>query len=158
MSDTNVRIVKLDPLRVASAQGFGASPEAQAWDKLKAWMEQQGMMADLKSHRFFGFNNPNPAPGSPNYGYEQWTTVSKDVVPGAVIRVMDFAGGLYAVMRAKFDGDMGEQFPEAWKRLVLWREKSRYKPATHQWLEEAIVSETGELSFREFDLYLPIAE
>ena len=54
-------------------------------------------------------------------------------------------------------GDPGIEFPEAWKRLVLWRERSRYKPAHHQWLEEAIVR-AGELKYDEFDLYLPDAE
>jgi hypothetical protein len=75
MSELNMRIVKLDAMRVASAQGFGENPEEQAWEKLLAWAEPQGLLADQDAVRFFGFNNPNPSPGSPNYGYDQWVTV-----------------------------------------------------------------------------------
>jgi hypothetical protein len=82
MSELNVRIVKLEPMRVASVQGFGAGPEHQAWAKLQAWAERKGYIADLKSHRFFGSNNPEPSSGSPNYGYEQWMTVTLEVEPG----------------------------------------------------------------------------
>jgi DNA gyrase inhibitor GyrI len=159
MSEMNVRIVRLEPMRVACGSGFGTGPESQAWDRLKAWMDQRGMLADLRGRRFFGFNNPNPSAGSPNYGYDQWVTVGPEVqvAPGDEVRILDFAGGLYAVARFRI-GDPGVEFPEAWQRLVMWREHSRYKPAHHQWLEEAIVSEAGELKYDEFDLYLPIAE
>ena len=34
MSELDVRIVKLEPMRVASAHGFGTNPEEQAWDKI----------------------------------------------------------------------------------------------------------------------------
>ena len=33
MSDLDVRIVKLEPVRVASFHGFGESPEDEAWNK-----------------------------------------------------------------------------------------------------------------------------
>ena len=62
MSDFEVRIVRLEPLRVASAYGFGASPEEQAWQKLLAWAESQGLMTGDPLPRFFGFNNPDPRP------------------------------------------------------------------------------------------------
>jgi DNA gyrase inhibitor GyrI len=163
MSEMNVRIVKLEPVRVACASGFGAGPETQAWDKLKAWMRRKGLMDDLKSRRFFGFNNPNPSLGSPNYGYDQWVTVGAETVEDAEdraagVRILDFPGGLYAVSRVQFSGDLGAEFPQAWRRLVLWRESSRYRPASHQWLEEAIVGADGQLALNEFALHLPIAE
>ncbi len=34
MSDNNVRIVKLEPQRVAVSYGFGSGPEGIAWEKL----------------------------------------------------------------------------------------------------------------------------
>ena len=39
----------------------------------------QAKGVDVEKARFFGFNNPNPSPGSPNYGYEQWLTVGPEV-------------------------------------------------------------------------------
>jgi AraC family transcriptional regulator len=152
MSELNVKIVKLEPMQVISMYGFGQGPEGQAWDKLRAWLEQKGMMADLKAHRFFGFNNPNPAPGSPNYGYEQWMTVGPEVVPEGDVRVKDFGGGLYAMTRCKLP-----VITETWKKLVIWREGSAYRPATHQWLEECLTPFVPDEDI-EFDIYLPIME
>ena len=34
MSDNDVQIVRLEPMRVASAYGFGESPELEAWEKI----------------------------------------------------------------------------------------------------------------------------
>jgi hypothetical protein len=82
MSELIVQIVRLEPTRVAAALGYGASPEMEAWGKLLAWAESQGLLAEIHKHRFFGFNNPNPSPGSPNYGYEQWMTVDSSIQPG----------------------------------------------------------------------------
>jgi hypothetical protein len=72
MSDLDVRIVTLEPMRVASAHAYSASPEGEAWDKLIAWAKPKGLLEDATAHRIFGFNNPNPSPGTPNYGYEFW--------------------------------------------------------------------------------------
>ena len=36
MSELEVRIVYLEPMRVATFHGFGASPELLAWEKLSA--------------------------------------------------------------------------------------------------------------------------
>jgi DNA gyrase inhibitor GyrI len=99
MSELDVRIVKLEPMRVASAFGFGEQPEYEAWEKILTWAKSVGI-TDFEGYRFFGFNNPSPSPGNPNYGYEQWMTVDADVQPGEGIDIKEFAGGLYAVTRS----------------------------------------------------------
>lgn len=150
MSKIQARIVRLEPMRVASAHGFGKEPEGEAWDILLAWAKPKGLLDDLKARRFFGFNNPDPSPGSPNYGYEQWITVGPDVEPEGEVKVRDFPGGLYAVTRCE-----GVPNPGLWQQLVAWCEDSQYKLAPHQWLEECLTPLTTEWVF---DLYLPIAE
>jgi DNA gyrase inhibitor GyrI len=150
MSDLNVKIVKLEPLRVASVQGFGQGPEKQAWEKMGAFLEQQGLMTDLKTHRFFGFNNPEPTPASPNYGYEQWVTIGPDVLPQGDVRIKSFAGGLYAVTHCQL-----LVITDTWKKLIIWREGSGYKPASHQWLEECLTPFASDEEM-ELDIYLPI--
>ena len=99
MEELQVRIVQLEPLRVASAHGFGESPEGMAWDKLIAWIRKTGLLDQPEKPRLFGFNNPSPSAGSPNYGYETWVTVGPEVQPEGEIMIKDFAGGLYAVTR-----------------------------------------------------------
>ena len=88
MSENEVRIEKLEPMQVASAYGFGEQPELEAWEKILAWAKEKGY-ADLSQHRFFGFNNPNPSPGSPNYGYEFWIVVGPDVEPEGEIKIVE---------------------------------------------------------------------
>ena len=98
MGELDVKIVKLEPMRVGSVYGFGDSQEKLAWEKLIGWAEAKGLLRSGE-YRIFGFNNPNPSPGSPNYGYEFWMVVGQDVEPEGEIAAKDFAGGLYAVTR-----------------------------------------------------------
>ncbi|MBM3134558.1 MAG: GyrI-like domain-containing protein [Chloroflexi bacterium] len=157
MSEFPVRIVKLEPLRVASVHGFGPSPEGEAWQKLVAWAKPKGYLDDPEHHRIFGFNNPDPAPGSPNYGYEFWMVVGPEVQPEAGVEIKDFPGGLYAVARCDVQGDPWRTIPAAWKKLVQWRENSQYQCASHQWLEEHLEEEGMPEGDFNLDLYLPIA-
>ena len=157
MSDEAVRIVDLPPMRVASVHAFGEEPETRAWERLEAWAEPRGYMEDREAHPIFGFNNPNPSPGSPNYGYEYWMRVGPDEVPEGDVRILDFDGGLYAVLRCPVEENPGEEIPVAWHKLVAWREQSAYRSGTHQWLEEHLaVEEPGE--HFTLDLYLPIVK
>jgi AraC family transcriptional regulator len=156
MSESKVRIVELPPLRVASAQAYGPSPEEGAWEKLTAWAKPKGLLDDREAHRIFGFNNPDPSPGSPNYGYEFWIVVSPEVEPEGEIKIVDFPGGRYAVTRCETRGDM-EKIGEGWRRLVVWREKSAHGPAYHQWLEEFMGYTDEAEKELVLDLYMPIA-
>jgi hypothetical protein len=72
MNNLNAQIVKLEPMRMASAYGFGENPEEQAWQKLAGWAKPRGFLDDKTAHPVFGFNNPNPKPENPKYGYEFW--------------------------------------------------------------------------------------
>jgi len=154
MSDLEVRIVELEPMRVAYALGFGTSPELEAWDKILAFGKSKGLLEDPESVRFFGFNNPDPSPGSPNYGYEQWLVVGDDVEAEGDVKIKDFPGGLYAVTRFKGLDNIGQ----VWKDLVRWQEDSKYKSGSHQWLEELHTSVDSPPEEYVFDLWLPIME
>ena len=41
MSALDVKIVRLPKLHVASAHGFGPSPEELAWEKLSIWAKEK---------------------------------------------------------------------------------------------------------------------
>ena len=154
MSDLNVRIVQMEPMRVASAHGFGTEPEPQAWEKILAFAEARGI--DTGEVRFFGFNNPNPSPGSPNYGYEQWMTVSPGVEGEGEITIKEIPARRYAVARCEGLSTIGK----VWQDLVLWFEDSPYKKPAHwcQCLEELLTRPGLPYEEYVFDLYLPIAD
>jgi DNA gyrase inhibitor GyrI len=155
MSQINVRIVKLEPIRVASAYGFGPSPEMLAHKSMVGFLTEQGLLDGYGTiYRHFGFNNPSPSLGSPNYGYEIWVNVPDDIQPAGDIRIQHFGGGLYAVTRFK----NLEKITPTWEALVHWRERSPYQPATHQWLENLINPLEPDPSKYIFELYLPVAQ
>jgi DNA gyrase inhibitor GyrI len=156
MSDLDVRIVKLEPLRAASFWGFGASPEKVAFEKLFAWARPRGLLDDRQTHRLFGFDNPSPSAGSPNYGYEVWIVVGPDAEPEGDMRIVSFDGGLYAVTRCVVPKGRFDAIGAAWKKLVVWREDSKYKCGAQQWLEEHLSLELPNTEFV-LDLYLPLA-
>jgi DNA gyrase inhibitor GyrI len=159
MNELNVRIVKLEPMRVASFHGFGTSPEHEAAKKLIAWAGPRGLLDARGNHRIFGFNNPCPSPGSPNYGYEFWITIEPHVKPEEAIEIKEIPEGLYAVARCEIHGNPGDIIPATWERLGAWHEESIYGRSSHECLEEHFspcpftVSDNFVL-----DLYLPITE
>jgi len=153
MNDLEVRIVQLEPLHVASAHGFGKEPETIAWNKLLAWAKEKSLLQGPRKPRFFGFNNPNPSPGSPHYGYEVWMTVGPEVAEEGEIKIKTFGGGLYAVMR---HGGVDDQIPVSWQKLHAWVERSPYSPARHQWLEEHFFDPLPDPVSTTLDLYMPI--
>jgi DNA gyrase inhibitor GyrI len=154
MSGLDVKIVKLEAMRVICFNGYGEGPETLALNKLFGWAKVHG-----KRGRVFGYNNPNPAPGSPNYGYDAWMVVDGGVLGEGEARIIDFPGGLYAVARCSVTKP-GEDIPDTWQALVRWREDSRYREASHQWLEEHIDLQQAAADGENFtlDLYLPIKE
>lgn len=160
MSEFDVKIVKLEPIRVVSFNAYGANPEIEAGKKLIAWAKSQGMFKVRGKHRIFGFNNPMPSPGSPNYGYEFWITIGPDEKANDET-IKEFSGGLYAIEHCEVKNDPYESIPAAWMKLGTWlRGNSRYHHDTsREGLEEHVApfpfENTGDFSL---DLYAPILE
>ena len=156
MNELEVRIVRLEPMHVASFHAFGESPEHAAWAKVIAWAEPQGLVGQRLDGGIFGFDNPSPSAGSPNYGYEFWIAVGPEVQSDGQVTVKDFPGGLYAVARCRGLHTLGD----TWHQLCTWRHDTKYKCARHQWLEAHIGPVLRETKDEELvlDLYMPIAK
>lgn len=150
----DVRIITLVPMRMLSSYGYGNEPENIAWNKLSKWLDIQGIKHEGGDFTTFGFNNPNPSLGSPNYGYEIWYPLSEDndAGPDEDHQIVDFPGGLYAVTTFKGLDNIGI----VWGKLSIWRETSKYRPGSHQWLEELLSPTSIPPEDWVFNLYLPI--
>jgi DNA gyrase inhibitor GyrI len=159
MKELKVRIVTLPPMRVICFNGFGPSPEGQAYDKVRDWMKSKGIWDDGKERRFFGYNNPDPTPGSPNYGYDVWVTVDETVEAEAGARIINFPGGLFAVTRVDA-GPNGEGIYDTWQALARWVEHSKYTPefCSRQCLEESPNPFHSPPTGFTLNLYEPIRE
>jgi DNA gyrase inhibitor GyrI len=137
MKTYSVQIVTLEAMRVASAWGFGEQPEDQAWRMMESWARPQGLLDDPVKARMFGFNNPSPSAGSPNYGYEFCLTVGLEVQTEGDIRTKTLSGGKYAVVPFEFPAEEpGAAIGKAWKTLDSWVADNGYRHGSHQWLEE----------------------
>lgn len=157
MTDIEVRIVNLPPMRMACVNGFGESPEGMAFEKMMTYAAAHQLLG--KPYRLFGYNNPSPSPGSPNYGYDVWITVDEKIQTDAEARIIDFPGGLYAVTRVEVR-EPWQDIPGTWQKMVKWIENSKYRHGRHQWLEEHIGPLDATVNALPFilDLYLPITE
>jgi DNA gyrase inhibitor GyrI len=149
-----VRIVDLPPMRVVSALGYGKEPELQAWGLIESFARTHEIDLWSGAHRFFGFNNPNPSPGSPDYGYEQWMTLEEGIEPEAPLEVKAIPGGKYAVTTC----EGLQNITETWREFVRWFEDSGYRwgPNCEECLEELKTPLGSPIEEWVFDLYLPI--
>ena len=155
MPELDVKIVRLDPMHVASVRAISEEPEHDAWLKLQEWAEPRGLLGDLDKHPVFGFNNPNPSEQRKEYGYEFWIRVDENVESDDVVRVLEFQGGRYAVTTCKLMNDPNGNIPEVWLKLYEWVKESEYEWQQTQELEKPhdLTSADEELLL---DLYLPI--
>jgi DNA gyrase inhibitor GyrI/DNA-binding transcriptional ArsR family regulator len=157
-TDLDVRIVRLDPMRVASYRALGkeiGSPEHKAMKAISGWAEEKGYFDNLEEHPVFGFNNPDPSPEREEYGYEFWVKVGSGVKPEGDIEVKEFSGGLYAVTTTRLIVE--DDIIPAWKKLAEWVKSSKYEFSKHQWLEKHLNPRAKPEDII-LDLYCPIKE
>lgn len=152
VSDPRIKVLKeLAPMRVAFYRKVSATPERDSIKHLLAWANRTGLLSKANPYRIFGFNNPNPTPGSPVYGYEMWITVGPEVQASGDIEIKEFSGGLYAVT-----GTTVAQIEEAWRHFVNWQRISNYTEGPHQCLEELLSPAGTSEESMQIDLYLPL--
>jgi DNA gyrase inhibitor GyrI/DNA-binding HxlR family transcriptional regulator len=163
MKEFKVRIVRLEPMRVASVRVISETPERDAWAKMRTWAQPKGLLDDLEKHPVFGFNNPNPSPDHKEYGYEFWIRVEPEIKHEGEIKIKEFKGGLYAVTTCNLKEEIESEFfqkkgyLESWKKIVDWVKSSKYNFGKHQALEKAHDPEASDEEFV-LDLYCPIEE
>ncbi len=156
-----VRIVKLEPMCIASVRTISMTPEHDAWEKMRSWAEPRGLLEDIDRHPVFGFNNPDPSPSQKEYGYEFWIRVEPDTKPSRDVEIKKFHGGLYAVTTCKLKEELESKFfkkegyLESWKNLIAWVKSSKYKFGKNQCLEKAHEPGASEEELI-LDLYCPI--
>ncbi|MFW9905093.1 MAG: effector binding domain-containing protein [Candidatus Thorarchaeota archaeon] len=156
--DLDVRIVTLEPMRVASVHVISKNPENDAWAKIQIWADRYVLLDDTKKHPVFGFNNPDPSPGKEEYGYEFWIKIPPEIQPEGEIKEKNFRGGLYASTTTRLFADPGSNIIPAWKKLAKWvKNSNKYDFGSHRWLER-IINPTSPPEDLVLDLLCPIKE
>jgi AraC family transcriptional regulator len=159
MNEFIIRIVKLEPMRVAYYRAISKTPEEDAIKTIRAWGEPKGFFSNPAKHYHFGYNNPHPNPADPKgeYGYECLISISSDVKPEGDIKIKEIPGGLYAVARCKG----AENITPTWFYLFNeWLKNSYFELDEDNvpGLEELITPLEPLYNKWIFDLYLPIRE
>jgi len=163
MKELKVSVVRLEPMRVASARAISNTPEKDAWEKMREWAEPKGLLENIEKHPVFGFNNPDPSSDREEYGYEFWIQVGPEIKPEGEIETKEFEGGLYAVTTCKLKEEIESEFfqkhgyLESWQKIVDWVKSSKYRYGKHQCLEKAHDPGATEEELI-LDLYCPIEE
>ena len=147
-----VRIEKLAPMRVGSVRVVSEHPEVEAWELLRAWAEPKGLLKDPSQHPVFGFNNPSPALGRHEYGYEFWIRVEPGVVSAGPVEMKEVGGGKFVVTTVR-----GFPNPQVWKELWDWVQVHGYRWRKSHELERNLNPLAPETEIA-FDLYLPIED
>jgi DNA gyrase inhibitor GyrI len=151
MKELSINMATLPAYRVACFSGFGPEPEMIAWGKLVEWSQKHDMLPLKPETRIFGFNNPDPSPGSPNYGYNFWITLPEKLLVDDA-EILNYPGGYYAITPcAKVENIFG-----TWQQFNKWLEQSPYVYGKHQWLEEVFLNDNNPEEFDHFDLFLPL--
>lgn len=153
MKEMAVRLEELPTMRVASVRAAGEAPEAEAWRRLRDWAGPKGLLEDIDLHPIFGFNDPNPAPGQREYGYELWIRVDESEASGRDVEYKEFEGGLFAVTTCKLFGEPDVR--AKWRMLFDWARKAPYRWRKAQELERVVNPDEPE-SDLVLELYLPV--
>lgn len=148
----DVKIVTLPQMLVASCTAFGPSPEIEAYREMIAWAGDKQLLTYPEGQRIFGFNNPNPTPGSPNYGYEFWLTVPLGTAGTETVQIKEVPECTYAVLHCESLDVIGQR----WQQLVNWLQTSGYRMTAGECLEEYLGPLEMEEEKMNFDLYQPV--
>jgi DNA gyrase inhibitor GyrI len=155
VADLSFHIVDLPCYCVATARGFGTSPEMDAWSTLLEWAERNGLDPVSGGHRFFGFNDPSPSSPDSPYGYQQWMTIPPNVGVDSHedVALFKFSGGRYITTRC-------EGLPtitDRWRDLYEYADDAHLGHGEGPGLEELLTLSAAKPDEYVFDLYLPIA-
>lgn len=155
MNDLEVKLIDLDSMHVVVATGYGPEPENEAWSDILDFARQHDLDPWDQTHRFFGFNNPDPEPTTVDYGYEQWMTVPNDVSVSPPLTTKDVGGGKYAMVRIHGLESIGE----SWRYLAGWCEDQGYRIDSERdpCLEELLTPIEYSPAEWEMNLYLALA-
>jgi len=154
LTNSDIRIVRIKPTKVAAYRVASESPEPDSQKVIIDWAEKEGLMA-LSSTRLFGFDTSHPKEDLPVYGYETWLTVPDDCQIPEPLEEKFLKGGLYAVTNTTYGNfDVHKR----WQMLSEWFKESEFEYGGGQCFEEILLVENLDPSKLQLDLFIHIKE
>ncbi len=150
-SSKGLQIEEMDSMRVARVAIECENPEIAAFRALIEWATRNEPEPPDRV-RFFGFNDPCPAPGQTVYEYEAWMTVSEKAREQDRVSIVVHPGQTYAVISTPL-----LEIGEAWVRLGEAVKNSEYEFGSGPALEEAMTHPLSTpFEKAQMKLYLPV--
>jgi DNA gyrase inhibitor GyrI len=156
MTQFEVRIEQLDPMRVVVFRGYSLAPEREAQQQAAAFAEEKGLVDEKGHMKTFGFNKPAPWVTTEDaYGYELWVLVPPELDLPPYLLVKEFPGVKCAVTSIEKLADIGA----AWEHLYHWVNGSPdYEHEDMDGLEEVLSPLGTPEEDLAFNLYLPVKD
>jgi AraC family transcriptional regulator len=126
--DMQVRIIEMEPLRVAYFRGIGTYSPATIgplFQKLMAWAGPRGICGPASQIMGVCWDDPGITP-EPRCRYDACITVAPDFQDDGRVSLQLLPGGRYAVRHCEF---VCQGFEKAWEELMTdWLPTSGYQP------------------------------
>lgn len=130
-AEPEIRIIALEPIRVARYHDPVAPSCFDSWRHMIGWASGHGLK-DLPATRAFGHTSPNPEGIIPKYGYDVLLALPDGFEPRGHIQAAELSGGLYAVTSTCY-----RDYVPYWRALGRWvREHPLYERRPGPPLEE----------------------
>jgi DNA gyrase inhibitor GyrI len=140
LTDKDVRIIYLPPMKIASIHLVGNEPEGKTLECINNFIQKNGLAKIKPDFRHFGFNNPDDIPDDdPKHGYERWVSIPENMLVKEPFVKKAFSGGIFAAHMIPWG-----LWDEGWLPLHSWMRTSSYEmdvgdsafSGTCGWLEE----------------------
>jgi DNA gyrase inhibitor GyrI len=135
MEKMDVKIVKLAPMKVASFQASGSSPEFEALERLYEWAKSKGLLKNMSENPIFGFDCQLIVEKRKSPGYEVWIKIPPDIPPEPSIKIKEFGGGLFLTTTCRTEGNHTKAVRASWIKLSKWARENGYDMGNQQLLE-----------------------
>ncbi len=152
--DTSKYFENVEPMWTATYTANGADAADKARNYLFKWADSEGLFNDGTKHRIFAYYNFERI-GQEDFFFKIHITVDKDLkTRDSNIEFEEFAGGYYAVMKAKYKYNGW-----AWGDFMKWMSKSKeYDYGNYWFFEEYVIDSPGIGSETDMCLHMPIKQ
>ena len=150
--DTSKSFMQVDPMWTASYQAEGVDAIEKGRDYFFKWAKSEGLFEDDMEHRIFAYYNHEKM-GTKDFFYRIHITVDQEFVPkDDNIKLEQFNGGYYAVMKSKYRYN-----GRIWGEFINWITNSpEYEFGNWWFFEEYILNKPKIEMDTDMVLHMPV--
>lgn len=147
-----ITFADISPMRIAYYRTVGKNAIEEGRKYFLNWANTEGFFDHPNSHRFFAYYNHERS-GCDDFWYEICVSVDKNYsVHDQNIKLKDFSGGHYAVMKTKY-----KRNGWSWGEFIQWVTANKdYSFGNWQFFEEYLIKQSKITPDTEMILHMPV--